>query len=82
MIQEKSLEQVIDRLETLENEVQAMKARFTPQPESLYFEFILYVDEQEVWRGLNLEEYCHEILQKSPNAEIAIDWDSSPITLI
>jgi hypothetical protein len=82
MIQEQNLSQVIDRLEVLENEVQAMKVRFTPQPESLYFEFIVYVDGQEVWRGLNLDECCHKILQNSPDTEIAIDWDSSPVTLI
>jgi hypothetical protein len=80
MIQEQMLSQVIDRLETLEHEVQAMKARFAPQPESLHFEFILSVNGQEVWRGLDLEKRCREILQDSPDAQITIDWDPSPIT--
>lgn len=83
MIQEKSLEQVIDHLEILENEVQAMKARFSsPQPESLHFEFIVYVDGQEIWCGLNLEERCCEVLRENQDAQITIDWESSPITLI
>ena len=82
MIQEQTLTQVIGRLEALEDEVQEMKIRFAPQPEPLHFEFILYVDGQEVWRGLNLEKHCCEILQNSPDADITIDWDSSPVILI
>lgn len=82
MIQEQRLAQVIDRLEILEDEAQGIKARFAPQPDPLHFEFILYADGQEVWRGLNLENRCREVLQNSPDAEITIDWDSSPVILI
>jgi len=82
MIQENTLTQVINRLEVLEDEVQDMKNRLAPQSESLHFEFILYADGQEVWRGLNLKKRCSEILRDSPDSEIVIDWDSSPVTLI
>ena len=82
MIQEKTLSQVIDRLEALEDEVKAMKAKLPSQPEEYYFEFIISVDGQEIWSGLNLQERCAEILREHPDAQIAIDWRSSPIILI
>ncbi len=82
MIQEQTLTQVIERLEALEDDVREMKIRFAPRPEPLHYEFILSVDGQEVWRGLNLEQRCCEILRDSPDAEITIDWDSLSVTLI
>jgi hypothetical protein len=82
MIQEMNLSQVIDRLEALENEVKSMKVNLPSQPEQYHFEFIISVDGQEVWSGLNLQEQCAEIFRKQPDAQIAIDWRSSPVVLV
>lgn len=78
MIQEKSLAQVINRVETLEEEVQAIKAKLVPQQiEPLYFEFVIELDGREVWAGKDLQLKYPEILHDHPHAEIAISWRSS-----
>lgn len=79
MIQEKSLEQVINRLETIENEVQSIKASLAPQAtESFHFDFVIEVDGREVWVGKDLPRKYPEILHQHPTSEIAISWRTSP----
>lgn len=82
MIDEMTLSKVVDRLQSLEDEVNTIKTLFKSQPPQPHFEYIIRVDGQEVWRGLHIEEKIPEILRENPDVQMAIDWNSSPITLI
>ncbi|MBA7703227.1 hypothetical protein ES703_112009 [subsurface metagenome] len=45
------------------------KAREKPD-----FEYIIKVDNQEVWRGLNVKKKYIEIVQANPTKRVSISW--------
>ena len=38
------------------------------------FEYIIKVDNQEVWRGLNVKKKYLEIVQSNPSKRVSISW--------
>ena len=46
------------------------------------YEYVIFVDEKEVWRGQNPKEKFDEIRQKNPNKKVAIAWESGGDVII
>ncbi|MFQ6102621.1 MAG: hypothetical protein ACE5OS_15525 [Anaerolineae bacterium] len=46
------------------------------------FEYIIKVDNQEVWRGLNVKKKYIEIVQANPTKRVSISWRLPEATLI
>jgi len=46
------------------------------------FEYIIKVDDQEVWRGLNVKKKYIEIVQANPTKRISISWHLPEAVLI
>lgn len=82
MIQDITVTQVANRLERLEHEVHTMKAALLPEPPLPQFEFVIYVDEDEIWSGIDVPLHYPEILRQHPQSRISIGWRSSPVMLI
>lgn len=40
------------------------------------FEFVIKVNEKEVWRGLNPKEKYWEIKKANPDKEVSIAWET------
>ena len=77
MIQEATLPEMMTRLQVIEDEVHTMKSLLQSEPTPPLFEFVIWVDEREVWSGLEVDACLPEILQEYPNAQITIGWRSS-----
>jgi hypothetical protein len=46
------------------------------------FEYIIKVDGQEVWRGLNVKKEYIEIIQANPTRRVSISWRLPKAVLI
>lgn len=82
MIQDMTITQVATRLEHLEQEVHTMKAALLPEPSLPQFEFVIYVDDHEMWSGIDVPIHYPKILRQYPEARISIGWRSAPVVLI
>ena len=82
MIQDMTITQVATRLEHLEQEVHTMKAALLPETSLPQFEFVIYVDDHEMWSGIDVPIHYPEILRQYPKARISIGWRSAPVVLI
>jgi len=51
------------------NEEMEKKAEKKPD-----FEYIIKVDDQEVWRGLNVKKKYIEVVRANPTRRVAISW--------
>ena len=82
MIQETTLSGLADRLNVLENDVKILQNILKPRSEPTDIEFVIQIDGDEVWSGVDLLQYYPKILREYPNAQISIGWRSSPVILI
>lgn len=86
MITQLTLEEVTDRLLSLEERVALLSTKLKPSEKSLTdhsFEYVILVNGQEVWSGLELEEQYLEICKRYPKADVMISWRLLPsLTLI
>ncbi len=82
MIDEMTLPQVVVRLQKLEENVKAISTRLPFPPALPQFEFVIRVDEQELWSGLDLETHYPKIRSEYPEAEVSVGWRSSPVVLV
>jgi hypothetical protein len=73
-----SLPQVAHRLECLEQQVQLIQTRFPHQPIIPRFEFVLEINGETVWSGLDLPHQYEVLRQQYPEKELVISWRSSP----
>lgn len=73
-----TLPQVIYRLEQLEQQVQLIQTRFPYQTTLPRFEFVLELDGEMVWSGLDLPHQYEVLRQQYPEKELVISWRSSP----
>ncbi|MBC8448109.1 MAG: hypothetical protein H8D78_10180 [Chloroflexi bacterium] len=46
------------------------------------FEYIIKVDDREVWRGLNVKKKYIEIVQANPTRRVSISWRLPEAVLI
>lgn len=46
------------------------------------FEFVIEVNDELVWTGLDLQVEFPKIFEQYPNEEITISWRSSPVVWI
>jgi hypothetical protein len=46
------------------------------------FEYVIKVDEKEVWRGLNPTKVYFEIKKKYPKREVSIAWRTKEKVLV
>jgi hypothetical protein len=77
-----TLPNVVHRLQTLEKQIQFINTRLQFQPTLPRFEFVIEIDEQIVWTGLDLPHQYTQIRQQYPNQELTISWRSSPVVWI
>ncbi len=47
-----------------------------------YFEFIIRVNGEEVWCGVEMEQPFIELLDQYPDGNFSIGWRSSPMVMI
>ena len=76
MTAELTLEQVATRLYTLEERVALLSNQLSHSPiaQPLPFQYVLFVDNEEVWSGTDLKKKITQILEHDPKAEITIGW--------
>jgi hypothetical protein len=46
------------------------------------FEYVIYMDKKEVWRGLNPKERFNGIREKNTDRDVGIAWESKGDDLI
>lgn len=71
-----------NRIQQLEEQIKLIDTRLKVQPTVPRFEFVLKVNDDVVWTGLDLPMQFPEIFQKYPEDEITISWRSSPVVWI
>ena len=86
MIAQLTLEEVTNRLLTLEERVAFLSTRL-PLPEKTsddqLFEYVILVNGQEVWSGQELENPYLDICRRYPQADVMISWRLHPsVTLV
>lgn len=82
MSQETTMTQVMERLQTLEEMVKLLSMQITTVTSSVNFEFVIRIDGQDVWQGVDLVTHYPKIRQQNPQATVSIGWQSSPVVLI
>lgn len=71
-----------NRIQQLEEQIKLIDVRLKVQPTVPRFEFVLMVNDDVVWTGLDLPMQFPEIFQKYPEDEFTISWRSSPVVWI
>ncbi len=77
MTTEINIQEMAARLESLEIKLNLLSNKLETQPstsDAPLFEYVVFADEQEVWRGQKLYEQFPEIIYKYPNVQISILW--------
>lgn len=76
MTSELTLEQVATRLYTLEERVALLSNKLSHShiAQPLPFQYVLFVNDEEVWSGTDLKKKITQILERDPKAEITIGW--------
>lgn len=86
MISQLTLEEVTNRLLSLEERVALLSTRL-PAPEKTLgdhlYEYIILVNGQEIWAGHELKDAYLDIRHRYPKADVAISWRLHPsVTLV
>lgn len=70
-------QQVETRLHRLEAQMEAITSRLKPtaDPE---IEYIIFVDNQEIWTGTDVDKQLPTVFKHYPHKQIHIDWRSVP----
>jgi hypothetical protein len=78
MATELTLTEIAARLELLEDKVRELGTQLNPRESATQsdFEYIISVDDQEVWSGQDLYTNLLEIHQRYPVEQITIGWRS------
>lgn len=78
MATELTLTEIATRLETLEEKVRELGTQLNPKGAAVPsdFEYVILVDDQEVWSGQDLYTHLVEIHQRYPVEQITISWRS------
>jgi len=72
----RSIQHLLARLQSLEAKVEQLSQ---PLPQ---FEYVLRVNDQEVWAGTDLATHYPKMVQQYPQSTVSIGWRSSPVVLI
>lgn len=70
------------RIQQLEEQIKLIDIRLKVQPTVPRFEFVLKVNDEPIWTGLDLPMQFPEIFQRYPDDEVTISWRSSPVVWI
>ena len=71
-----------NRIQQLEEQIKLIDIRLKVQPTVPRLEFVLKVNDEPIWTGLDLPMQFPDIFQKYPEQEITISWRSSPVVWI
>jgi len=81
-VPESQIPALVNRIQQVEEQIKLIDTRLQLQPTIPRFEFVLKVNDDPVWTGLDLPTQFPDIFQKHPNEEITISWRSSPVVWI
>ena len=74
---ESTWQQVETRLQRLEAQMKAVTSRLNQTTDS-EIEYVILVDNEEVWAGSDVDKQLPDIFKQYPNKQIQIDWRSVP----
>jgi predicted CoA-binding protein len=80
--EEITLPQVVTRLQNIEEQVKLVNMRLQFQPELPRFEFVIEVDGETVWSGLDLQNAYIKLRQQYADNKLEMSWRSSPMVWI
>ena len=81
-ITESQIPILVNRIQQVEEQIKLIDTRLELQLTIPRFEFVLKVNDDRVWTGLDLPTQFPAIFQKYPDEEITISWRSSPAVWI
>ncbi len=81
-IEKLTLPQVVNRLQTIEEQVKLVNVRLQFQSSVPRFEFLIELDGKIIWSGLDLPIAYPKLRQQYPDKELEISWRSSPVVWI
>jgi hypothetical protein len=81
-IEKITLPEVVSRLQHVEEQVKLVHKRLQLQPELPNFEFVIELEGQTVWSGLDLPIAYPKLCQQYAGKELEISWRSSPVVWI
>jgi len=80
--EETPLQQVLNRVQSLEEQVRLINLKLQFQEMLPDFEFTIETEGEELWSGKDLQMHYQEIRHKYPDRDIVINWRSSPVTFV
>ncbi|GIK56990.1 MAG: hypothetical protein HND44_13955 [Chloroflexi bacterium] len=70
-------QQVETRLQRLEAQMKVLTTRLNQTAEA-EIEYVIFVDNQEVWAGPDVDRQLPKVFKQYPNKQIRVDWRSIP----
>jgi hypothetical protein len=78
---ETTWQQVETRLQRLEAQMKAITSRLNQATDS-EIEYVILVDNEEVWAGSDVDKRLPDIFKQYPNKQIQVDWRSVPFSWV